>query len=242
MTTTSFMGILVVALNRALHKRFPVPNPSYFYAPLLVACITTIASGVPAAMFSSRIRRVKASDNRRRVSRLARDDSHNRFDSYASTTELLPIQVPEDEAQRKQLLRLLMRQENNRTQSPDNGNTYRIDLPPALASGERWNGQHLSVPTPSSNGQRGRSSSRSKIPMSGLLGKLVPGNRSSSATTESFIDPRERRRYEIEQGVDSRYSVPPRPTSDPFSSSPLLGHVPQPQGQGQLPWTSARYA
>lgn len=216
-------------MNHALHKEFPIPTMAYIYGPLVTASLTTIATFVLAALLFRKIQRIKASDNRRRISTVR--GSHS--DQYASTTELMPVQIPEDEAQRKQLLRLLQKRENNRAASLDNGNTYRIDLPPSLAGGGR--GGYLSVPSGES---RGRSGSQPSDYRRGFFSSLIPA-RARSATTENFVDARERRRSEIERSMDSTQATP-QPESGMWSSTPMLQQS-QYNYYQPPPWSSSRY-
>ena len=209
--TASFMGVFVIVMNHALHKRFPIPNRAFIYAPLVIACVTTVTTFVLSALLYRKLRRVKASDNRIRGSTTRASYS----DQYSSMTELMTMQEPEDEAQRRQLRRLLQKRNLKQAGSPGSGSTYRIDLPPSLGGDNR--GQYLAV---APGEVRGRSDSQPESIRKGILGHILPA-RARSATGESFVDPRERRRSEIERGVRSMQSTP-RLLSDAWSSSPAL--------------------
>ena len=245
-TTSSFIGIVAVVFNHALHKTFTIPNLSYIYAPLVTSIVTTFTCFALLILSHRRISSIKESDNRRGVSRLSQGYSDS-F-RYSSTTELVPLHmhIPEDEAQRKQLLRLLLKREAARAPSPDNGSTYHIDLPPALAETEppRYtHTRHLSVPSlyddgsSTTRGRRGSSSSPPKRPLSDLLSRPFAGvggrSRSSTGGGQSFKDPREHRRDEIErQGVADAQQV----------GMPLLTMVQTPPGQGGRDWYATRYS
>ena len=238
LTTSSFMGIVAVVFNHALHKSFSIPNLSYIYAPLVTAIVTTVTCFALLIISHRRISSIKESDNRRGVSRLSQGYADS--NRYSSTAELVPLnmQIPEDDAQRKQLLRLLLKREAARAASPENGSTYHIDLPPALAETlppQYSHTRHLSVPNIYDEGTtRGRrTSTQPKRPLSGLLGPLAGlGARSRSSTgSESFKDPRETRRDQIEQqGV-----------SDTQSGMPLLTMSQTPPAQHPQAWYATRY-
>lgn len=225
--TSSFMGIVVTVLNHALHREFAIPTHVYIYVPLVTACTTTIASAVAGLITHRKIAKIKRLDKERRrhVQRWDRN-SNVSYGDVASTTELLPIEprVPEDEAQRQQLLRLLLNRE--KAQSPgmsSSAGTYKITLPGEEAS------TGLQVVSPD---VRPRSGSLPNTSKWSFIGK-VAGERNSSM--ETFKDPRERRREEIER--TSIYSTTPR------AESPWL-HTPDASAHYQThTWApSARYA
>lgn len=228
--TASFMGIFVIVMNHALHKKFPIPNKAYIYAPLVIACVSTVTTFVLSALVFRKLQRVKASDNRIRGSIHRRSYS----DQYSSMTELMPMQEPEDEAQRRQLLRLLQNRDMKRTGDPASGSTYRIDLPSSLGGDDR--GRYLAVPLVEA---RGRSGSQPEGLRKGFLSNILPA-RARSATGESFVDPRERRRSEIERGVRSTQPSP-RPVSVAWSSNPIIQPAPYNQYEQAVPYHSPRY-
>ena len=204
--TSSFMGIFVTVMNHALHKKFPVPTQAYIYIPLITSCLATITIGVLAAVVYRRLYQIKKLDNRRRP-RAPRPARHSSgYNDASSIQELLPYDIPEDEAQRRQLLRLLL-QRDHRAASPEGAaSTYRIDMPaPSPDWGnENQTATYLSVPVTS----RPRGASLPSPASKWNLSNLMPGRgRSPTTSTDTFKDPRERRREEIERG--SLVSPPP---------------------------------
>jgi hypothetical protein len=116
--TASVMGVFVTVLNHALHKDLPIPTQAYIYVPLATACIATIAIAILSFVVFRRLSKIKGLDKQTRQ-HVRRSDRHS-YTSYgdaASTSELLPMDnshnmhIPEDEAQRQQLLRLLLNRE-----------------------------------------------------------------------------------------------------------------------------------
>lgn len=217
--TASFMGIFVTVANHALHREFPISDQVLIYVPLVISCITTIASSAVAIITYRKISRIKSLDTQRRqhVKRWDRASSMSYGDA-TSTSELLPmnnmntnsITLPEDEAQRRQLLRLLLSRDS--AESPGltlTPSTYQITLP----------SENPSYDAPQVvTGQRPRAGSLPGTSKLNILGKL---GRDRSPTVESFKNPRERRRDEIE-----RSSMLLTPSSD--------------AGWGQTPSTSSR--
>lgn len=201
--TSSFMGVFVIVMNHALHRNFDIPNQGYIYGPLITASLTTIASAVLTVWVYIKMRKVQDIDGRirQRVPRWERQSlSHGPGGDAASTMELLPLSLPEDEAQRRQLLRLLLQREAERSERPSS--TYRIDLPGESPSGQV---QYLSVPAGGSDGDIGsarpRSGSMPANPRRISLGDLLGKSKSPEQPQESniFKDPRQRRRDEIER-------------------------------------------
>ena len=195
--TSSFVGVIATVLNHALHEDFPIPTQAYIYVPLVLACTTTVASAIISYITYRKIYNIKDQDKQRRqhVQRWERN-SYGNYGDATSTSELLPmnnittLNVPEDEAQRRQLLRLLLVRESAESPgSHESRNTYQITLPsehPILDAMQV-------VPT----GQRPRAGSMpSNASKFNILGKL---GRDRSPTVESFKNPRERRRDEIER-------------------------------------------
>jgi len=235
--TASSMGIFVIVIHRALNDTFPIKTNLYFYIPLVTASVLTAASGALSFLAFRRLNNIKATDNRHRISpkRLAyadtdTDTATDTATAAAAGTELRRMRIPEDEAQRQQLLRLLLKRESGRTPSPDSVSTYRIDLPSSLAENERR--QYLAVPTQDPG--RGRSGSLpTTTPSRWQLGNLMPG-RNRSPTVDSFKDPRQRRREEIERGGSMESTT--KLLSDPWPSPAPYSPVPQPA------WASTQYA
>ncbi|KEF53263.1 uncharacterized protein A1O9_10711 [Exophiala aquamarina CBS 119918] len=196
--TSSFMGVFVTVANHALHNDFPISNEVLVYVPLVTACIATIATTVISFITYRKISHIKSLDSQRRqhLKRWDRASSVSYGDA-TSTSELLPmnniansINLPEDEAQRRQLLRLLLSRET--AESPGltlTPSTYQITLP-----GDYPNSDGLQV---APVGQRPRAGSLpSTTTKFNILNKI---GRDRSPTVESFKNPRERRRDEIER-------------------------------------------
>lgn len=215
--TSSFMGLVITVLNHALHKHFPIPSQAYIYIPLVTAGVTTVASAGLALFVHRKMAKIKSLDTRRRqhTQRWDRDPSLSYGDA-ASTTELLSMNhhIPEDEAQRQQLLRLLLSREAAQSPAvPAVPSTYQISLPP-----ENSPLDGLQV-VPSEVRLRSESLRSSPSKWS-VLGKSP---RYQSPTLESFKAPRERRREEIERasvlltpGLESGWTQ----TLEPPSPSP----------------------
>ncbi|KAK4946412.1 hypothetical protein LTR10_014611 [Elasticomyces elasticus] len=175
---SSVMGIVVTVLNHALHKRFAATNVKI-----------------------AKIKRLDK-ERRRHVPRWERASVN--YGDVASTTELLPIDprmsIPEDEAQRQQLLRLLVKRENARSPAmPGSASTYKITLP-----GEEGS-SGLQVISPDARPRSGSLPNTSKW---NIISKVT---RERSPPVETFKDHRERRREEIER--TSTYLSTPRADS-----------------------------
>lgn len=198
--TSSFVGVFVTVVNHALHKEFQIPTQAYIYVPLATACTTTIATAIVSFLTYRKIHNIKNLDKQRRqhLQRWERN-SYGNYGDAASTSELLPmnklngINVPEDEAQRRQLLRLLLSREG--VESPglyQPPSTYQITLPGDSPGPGGSDGLQV-VPL----GHRPRAGSLpSNTAKFNILGKI---GRDRSPTVESFKNPRERRRDEIER-------------------------------------------
>lgn len=247
--TSSVIGLAMVVFNHALHKMFPVSD-IYIIVPLTLASLSTVVSSLLAGWTYHRINRIRRSDNRRKV-RVMREEQSAWPGLRDSTSmqELLPQgrtdrgsagslsnMVPEDEQQRQQLLRLLLSREAARAPSPDGESTYRIDLPDPL-------NDYLRVPNPANPAED------SSLPGSGTryqLSKLLGGvNRTRSHTADSFVDPRQKRREEIERGLVGGHTSPPN-AMEHWPGSP---QAPQPYNPGTegtpSPWAGGgvtRYA
>ncbi|KIW18819.1 hypothetical protein PV08_03108 [Exophiala spinifera] len=234
--TSSFMGIVVTVLNHALHKDFPIPNHAYIYIPLVTACTTTVASAALTFVIYKRLAKMKRLDNHRRQ-RIRKFDRHSSmsYGDAASTTELLPIDpsIPEDEAQRRQLLRLLLNREAAEQSSPSPGmpsseSTYKIFLP-----GDEGFGGTQVVPA-SARPRSGSLPNSSTSAKWNLLAKITGDH--SPPVESSFKDHRQRRREEIERSSILMPAGTDSPWLQPFSAaSPSPSH--------SLSWSrSARYA
>ncbi|KAI1610084.1 hypothetical protein EDD37DRAFT_639872 [Exophiala viscosa] len=200
---SSVMGIVVTVLNHALHRKFAATN-IYIYVPLATASTTTIVSAVLALIVHRRISKIKRLDKERRRHVPRWERASVAYGDVASTTELLPIDprmsIPEDEAQRQQLLRLLLKRENARSPAmPGPASTYKITLP-----GEEGS-SGLQVVSPDFRPRSGSLPNTSKW---NLMSKVT---RERSPPVETFKDHRERRREEIER--TSVYLSTPRADS-----------------------------
>ncbi|KIW88175.1 uncharacterized protein Z519_11286 [Cladophialophora bantiana CBS 173.52] len=238
--TSSFMGVFVTVMNHALHKRFPIPTQVYIYVPLVIACATTIGTGVLSYITFRKLSKIKELDRQRRqhVQRWDRS-SYVSYGDAASTTELIPMNpwtannIPEDEAQRRQLLRLLLTRDS--AESPNHRNsqsTYHITLP-----GEEAGSDRLEVAQPDTRPRSG------SLPASTgkwqILNKLSR-DRSPATDNGASKNLRERRREEIE-----RSSVLLTPGTEPgtwpqtpgSSPSQTVSYSPNPVWTG-----STRYA
>ena len=202
--TSSFMGIFITVVNHALHKTFPISTQIYIYVPLVIACATTIGAGCLAYITYERLDRIKSMDRQKRqhVQRWERG-SYSNYGDGTSTTELLPMNrwsannIPEDEAQRRQLLRLLLNREAA-SESPrvhrNSQSTYHITLPWESGGSPGLEGAPVVQPeTRSRGGSLPANPSRWNI-----LNKMTRG-RSPTVQSQDVKDPRERRREEIER-------------------------------------------
>lgn len=255
--TASFTGIVVTVFNHALQRQFTIPTPAYIYVPLLLSCTTTVATAVVCGLVFRRINLVRKSDNRLRVSSRSRlsEDWRRRGYGYGpgygdptSTTELLPYNIPEDEAQRQQLLRLLLKRENRDrfpNASPDGTatSTYRIDMPGTEPPVEAQTSPFLSVPsstqqqqqqhqqqhqqprehTRSGSDRLGRFNNKLSNLVGSVTGRATGGvddpSRPRADSGDSFKSPRERRRDQIERGD----SVAARPAYAAVRSGSISG-------------------
>lgn len=191
---SSSIGFLAVLLNQKLHRQIPFNQP-LVYLPILFSALVIIASALLAAWIYRRIRTVRTSDNRRREPRGPYQDAGvwrpNSTDSAA--LKLLP-DLPDDELQRQQLERLLLKQDTRRAPSPEaQSNTYRIDLPSPYPSNQE---RHLSVPD-SAGRARSYSDGSNHATSTWKLRSLLPGKKHPLPV---WKDARERRREEIERG------------------------------------------
>lgn len=185
--TASAVGVFSTVIHRVMKKTTDSSNAIYLILPLITSSIGTVISAVLSWIVYRKLRKIKDLDARRRV--------HIPLDSQYSP--MLPMNVsrevrdmvPDDEAQRRQLMALLMaKQERGRDASVDGSSTYRIDLPWEEAGERPRSG---SVPSSSSRTNRF------------TIGNF--GGRDRSGTAESFKDPRERRREQIERsGIVAR--------------------------------------
>jgi hypothetical protein len=217
MITASAMGVIVTITDHALHKHVPGSSQAYYYAPLIIGAISTTVSGVLSYIVFRRITKFKEKDmmRRQRVHRPERG-SYTSYGDATSTTELASPghfwsanNLPEDEAQRRQLLRLLLNREAAEAPRKEHRNsqtTYHINLP-----GEHGQQTGLQV---IDTGMRPRSGSLPSSPAKWSILKKFRG-KGESSNSQTFKTSRERRREEIERlsvqpspspGFDSRWS------------------------------------
>jgi hypothetical protein len=192
---TSFGGLMEIVLNHSLHKKFPAGD-IYIYPPLVTAIISTLFCGFLTFTTLKRLDRMKKMEYRAKTE-VPQWETHsfagNRDQDPGQATELLPVQIPEDEAQRQQLLRLLLskKQEIPRTPTPDAGSTYRIE----------WQGEEesnlLAVPQSSRPRSGSAPSITNRWHISNLLGAGHQHRRQPSQ--EELKEQREERRREIER-------------------------------------------
>jgi len=191
-------------MNHALHKKFPIPSQIYIYVPLVVACVTTVGVGGFAYITYRKLYNIKELDRQRRqhVQRWERG-SYSNYGDAASTTELLPANawsvnnLPEDEAQRRQLLRLLLNREASAASPSNHRNsqtTYHINLPGEDGGSPGYEGLQVVQP-----GTRPRSGSLPTNPGKWNILNKITRERSPTVESQTFKNPRERRREEIER-------------------------------------------
>ncbi|KAJ9662736.1 hypothetical protein H2198_001185 [Neophaeococcomyces mojaviensis] len=180
--TASAVGVFSTIVHRALKKSTQPGTTVYLILPLVTASIGTIVSAVLSWVVYRKLRKIKELDARRRI--------HVPMDHF--TSPMLPQSafsrevhdmVPDDEQQRRQLMHLLMAKENRHGSMEDASSTYRIDLPWDTAAG----------------GSRQRSGSLPNTEQNTSRLNIFGGGRDRSNTAESFKDPRERRREQIER-------------------------------------------
>ena len=186
--TSSALGLFAILLNFAVQERIKLAMP-LIYLPISLASASTIMSAMLAFWAYWRISQIRASDNRKRISR-DRKTWRSPTDEI-STLSIIP-HLPEDELQRQQLLRLLLKRDADRVPSPDSqSNTYHIDLPTSPNKARLF-----SLPG------EGRSVSLGSERSGWQLKDIFPFRR-ASPSMESARSPRELRREEIENGTAS---------------------------------------
>lgn len=275
---SSVGGLFAIVLNWALHVEVETSR-AYVYAPLGVACVSTVGCAA-AALFLNTQRKIQGAveESRRRHMELTgrplsswdaggtpatagtpflehdtrhtphypdgnASEAHQPPQPYTirnmpmppplrhmSSTELRPIEmnIPEDEAQRRQLLRLLIAQErasdsdDPRLTAPSSGNaaqpgsgtssTYRIDWPGSMVD-EHGQLSPSFPPPPLSNAQAAAAAAAhhrqsSEISNRWSIGNLLGRKKSPAAPVvplsaeairEQQREERERRRREIER-------------------------------------------
>lgn len=180
--TASAVGVFSTVIHKALSRIDGPGNMIYLFLPLAVSGVATIVSAVLSFIVYRKLRKIKDLDQRRRV-HVPLDNQSSPFLSQNVSREVRDM-VPDDEAQRRQLMALLQAQADGRGRdsSVDGSSTYRIGLP-----GDEARGRSGSVPS------HGSTNRTSKFTISNLVG------RERSDTAGNFKDPRERRREEIER-------------------------------------------
>lgn len=218
--TASAVGVFSTVVHRALKKTAEPGNGIYLILPLVVAGVATITSAVLSWVVYRKLRKIKQLDARRRI-HIPMDNHFSSIVPQNVSREVRDM-VPDDEQQRRQLMHLLMAKED-RGRGPsmeDASSTYRIDLPWEDGASRQRSG---SMP----NTTTAKQGSRFTISNFGL-------GRERSGTTDSFKDPRERRREQIERaglvnsaGLPNSAGLSPawhgQRMSPPLQNSPRYG-------------------
>ncbi|KIV95873.1 hypothetical protein PV10_03475 [Exophiala mesophila] len=208
--TSSAVGLFISVANHASQKDLKIPSEAYVLVPLIASGVATIITGLFTFIVSRKIRGIRKSDQRRgqHVQRWDHFQSVSYGDA-TSTSELLPMDtmqhtvpvdsygIPEDEAQRRQLLRLLLNREP--VDSPLHSgtpSTYRINLP-----GEDNDLAQLLPQSRTRTGSLPSSSNKSTV-FTNL--KFL---RTKSPPLDNSVNSREKRREEIERSSIS-YATP----------------------------------
>ena len=188
---TSFGGLMEIVLNHSLHKQFPVSD-GYIYPPLITAAFSTVICGLLSVISIRQQGRMKKVEIRPKQE-VPQWETHsfadNRDQDPGQATELLAMSVPEDEAQRQQLLRLLIAREQAARGPSPNSSTYQIE----------WQGdeEHTLLTVPQH--ARARSGSAPSITNKWHISNLLGGTVKKHPSTESVSSQREKRRREIER-------------------------------------------
>lgn len=218
------IGFLAVLLQQKIHFEGSFDR-KLVYLPIVFSLLSVLTSASLALWILYIIKQVKELDIRRRERReQSQDTTAWRPTSIDNAAAKLLPDIPDDELQRQQLERLLFKNTANRAPSPDaQTNTYRIDLPSPYAP---HYGRHLSVPEHTNGRVRSYSAGNNTLERSGWqlqnLRNLLHGRRQPA---DSWKDPRERRREEIERaGYDARTAMlrMPADTHDGYGGGPLI--------------------
>lgn len=183
--TASAVGLFSTVIHRALKKEQEPGNQIYLILPLTVALVATVVSSILSFVVYRKLRRIKELDARRRMH--IPSDSQSLMLPPNVSREVREM-VPDNEAQRRQLMHLLMSQTDRAPSLEDTGSTFRIGLPGEDGSRQR------SGSLPSAHTSSNSNGGRFTISNFGI-------GRERSGTAESFKDPRERRREQIELGA-----------------------------------------
>ena len=192
--TASAVGVFSTVVHKALKKNSDPGNEIYLVLPLATASVATVGSTVLSWIVYRKLRKIKELDARRRA-HVPMDHFSPMLprggdgDMNTNVSREVRDMVPDDEQQRRQLMHLLMAKDDaTRNPSIDaSGSTYRIDLP--------WEEGGTSRPRSGSlpgAGTSAKQSGRFSIQNLGI-------GRERSGTGDSFKDPRERRREQIER-------------------------------------------
>lgn len=226
--TASAVGVFSTVVHTALKRETPPENYVYLWVPLVVSAVATaISSGLSWVVYR-KLRKIKDLDARRRT--------HIPMDNYSSPmipktsmhiSREVQDMVPDDEKQRRQLMHLLMAKDapHNASLEDSASSTYRIDLP--------WEES-----APGSRQRSGSVPSQRSGPRFAIAGLGI--GRERSTTGESFKDPRERRREQIERsGLAQTQSQSSTAGLSPawhgYGHSPPLPQQYQPSPQQQPP-------
>ena len=196
---TSIAGLIEVVANHSIHKKFPVSH-TYIIAPLVTASTTTIIFGGLSIITWRRVNNVKEVGERTGAPMAKWETARSgQYGDPAASTELLAMEIPEDEAQRRQLLRLLIAREQERAPSPETSSrhsTYHIDLPSDY--------NRLAVPTAG----RPRGGSDPSITDKWSVKNLLGQRKRQVSETDDVPDGREQRRRQIERESITSLSQP----------------------------------
>ena len=218
------IGFLAVLLNQRIHFQGSFDRP-LVYLPILFSLLGVLTSIALALWIQYRIHKVKELDIRRRKRpEQHRDSATWRPSSIDNSAAKLLPDLPDDELQRQQLERLLFKNTNNRAPSPDaQTNTYRIDIPSPYSPNH---GRHLSVPENNYGRVRSYSAGNNNERSGWQLQNLRNLLHSRRQQADSWKDPRERRREEIERaGYDARTAMlrmPANAHDGGYIGSPLI--------------------
>lgn len=212
--TASAVGVFTTVVHRALKKTATEPgNQIYLILPLAVAGVATVVATTLSWIVYRKLRKIKDLDARRR-SHIPMEQFSPMVPQNGHVSREGRGMAPDDEQQRRQLMHLLtVKDDPIRNSSIDgSSSTYRIELPGEEGGDTRP--RSGSLPPASTTKQTARFS----------LTNFGTG-RERSGTTDSFKDPRERRREEIERSglVSNGQSVSTSAWQGRRYSPPLLG-------------------
>lgn len=223
--TASAVGVFSTVIHVVLKNETPPENRMYLYMPLIISSVVTIISGVLSWIVYRKLRKIKDLDARRRTRVPVENAATPMIPKSLHVSREVRDMVPDDEQQRQQLMHLLMSKDKDRARNASIENTtsstYHIDLPWEESGSRQRSG---SVPSE-------RSGPRFKFAGLGI-------GRERSTTGDTFKDPRERRREQIEmsglmQTQSHSNSAAPSPAWPGYGHSPPL-QQPQPQHQQQF--------